>query len=76
MVRDQQIDIPLFPRVSREQTFHGSFWGNYTDLSEVMALAAQDKIRHTLKMFTFDQINEYLDLLRRGEVVGRAVMKF
>src|SRR3546814_10763922 len=30
-----RIDIPLFPRVSREQTFHGSFWGNNTDLSEV-----------------------------------------
>src|SRR5262249_1953983 len=30
-----RIDVPLFPRVSREQTFHGSFWGNYTDLSEV-----------------------------------------
>src|SRR6516162_881764 len=71
-----RIDIPLFPRVSREQTFHGSFWGNYNDLSEVMALAAQGKIRHTLKMFTFGQINEYIDLLRAGEVVGRAVMKF
>ena len=71
-----RIDIPLFPRVSREQTLHGSFWGNYTDLSEVMALAAQGKIRHTLKMFTFGQINEYIDLLRAGEVVGRAVMKF
>ena len=71
-----RIDIPLFPRVSREQTFHGSFCGNYTDLSEVMALAAQDKIRHTLKMFTFGQINEYIDLLRTGEIVGRAVMKF
>jgi propanol-preferring alcohol dehydrogenase len=22
-----RIDIPLFPRVSREQTFHGSLWG-------------------------------------------------
>ena len=71
-----RIDIPLFPRVSREQTFHGSFWGNYTDLSEVMALAAQGRIRHTLKMFTFGQINEYIDLLRTGEIVGRAVMKF
>ena len=71
-----RIDIPLFPRVSREQTFHGSFWGNYNDLSEVMALAAEGKIRHTLKMFTFDEINEYIDLLRKGEVMGRAVMKF
>ena len=41
-----------------------------------MALAAHGKIRHTLKMFAFDQINEYIDLLRTGEIVGRAVMKF
>src|SRR5215470_17919297 len=71
-----RIDIPLFPRVSREQTFHGSFWGSNIDLTEVMALAAKGKIRHTLKIFGFDQINEYLGLLRAGAVVGRAVMKF
>ena len=71
-----RIDIPLFPRVSREQTFHGSFWGSYTDLSEVMALAAQGKIRHTVKTITFDQINEYIERLRTGEIVGRAVIKF
>jgi propanol-preferring alcohol dehydrogenase len=29
-----RIDVPLFPRVSREQTFHGSFWGSYIDLME------------------------------------------
>jgi propanol-preferring alcohol dehydrogenase len=44
-----QIDIPLFPRINREQTFYGSNWGNYTDLSEVMALAAKGKIQHTVK---------------------------
>lgn len=71
-----RIDIPLFPRVSREQTFHGSFWGNNADLTEVIALAAQDKIRHTIKPVTFEQINENLDLLRAGDVVGRAVVKF
>jgi propanol-preferring alcohol dehydrogenase len=68
-----RIDIPLFPRVSREQRFHGSFWGNDTDLSEVIALAAQGKIRHTLKV---NRVNEYINLLRTGEIVGRAVMKF
>ncbi|MDE1991203.1 MAG: NAD(P)-dependent alcohol dehydrogenase [Rhizobiaceae bacterium] len=70
------IDIPLFPRVSREQTFHGSFWGNYNDLAEVMALAAAGKIRHTLKTIRFEEINEYLDRLRTGEIVGRAVVTF
>jgi propanol-preferring alcohol dehydrogenase len=34
-----RVDIPLFPVVSREYTLFGSFWGNYNDLSEVVALA-------------------------------------
>lgn len=71
-----RIDIPLFPRVSREQTLHGSYWGNNTDLSEVMGLAAQGKIRHTIKTIGFDQLNEHIDLLRAGDIVGRAVMTF
>jgi propanol-preferring alcohol dehydrogenase len=71
-----RIDVPLFPRVSREQTFHGSFWGSYTDLSEVTALAEQGKIHHTVKTIRFEQINESIDLLRKGEIVGRAVIKF
>jgi len=33
---------------------------------EAMGLVAEGKIRNTLKLFTFDQINEYLDLLRTG----------
>ncbi len=71
-----RIDIPLFPRVHGEQTFHGSFWGNYTDQSEVLALAAKGKIRHTIKLIKFEQLNENIELLRTGEIVGRAVMKF
>lgn len=71
-----RIDVPLFPRVSGEQTFHGSFWGNNADLSEVMALAAAGKIQHTITTIRFDQINEYLDLQRDNKVVGRAVVTF
>jgi propanol-preferring alcohol dehydrogenase len=71
-----RIDVPLLPRVNREQTIHGSYWGNNFDLSEVVALAAQGKIRHTLKPITFEQINEHLELLRSGEIVGRAVVSF
>lgn len=71
-----RIDIPLFPLVAREFTCHGSFWGNYNDLSEVMALASQGKIRHTVKTVGFEQINENLDLMRTGEIVGRAVIRF
>ncbi|WP_367871127.1 NAD(P)-dependent alcohol dehydrogenase [Luteolibacter sp. Populi] len=71
-----QIDIPLFPFVAREYTYHGSFWGNYNDLSEIMALAAEGKIRHTVKTVRLQDVNENLELLRAGDIVGRAVIKF
>jgi propanol-preferring alcohol dehydrogenase len=64
------IDIPLFPFVARE--YHGSFWGNYNDLSAVVALVEQGAV----KTISFDEINENLDLLRAGDVVGRAVIKY
>ncbi|MFD2029621.1 hypothetical protein ACFSKM_03400 [Ancylobacter dichloromethanicus] len=73
---DDRIDVPLFPRVSGEQTFHGLFWGNNTDLSEVMALAADGNIQHTIKIIGFEQINEYLDLPCDNKIVGRTVVKF
>jgi propanol-preferring alcohol dehydrogenase len=71
-----QIDIPLFPFVAREFTYHGSFWGNYSDLTEVMTLAQQGKIKHAIKRISFGDINENLELLRNGEILGRAVITF
>jgi alcohol dehydrogenase, propanol-preferring len=69
-----KINLPLFPFVAREYTYHGSFWGNYNALSEVMSLAEQGKIRHTLKLGKLEDVNEYIDLLRGGDIVGRAVI--
>jgi propanol-preferring alcohol dehydrogenase len=71
-----RIDVPLFPRVSKEQTFHGSYWGNNGDLSEVMALAAQGKIQHSIKTISLEQVNEHIELLRAGDIVGRAVIRY
>jgi alcohol dehydrogenase, propanol-preferring len=71
-----KINLPLFPFVGREHTYHGSFWGNYNDLSEVIALAQQGKIRHAVKTIRFDDINENIELLRTGDIVGRAVIKY
>ena len=38
-------------------------------------LQKQGKIRHTVKIISLDQVNETLDLLRTGNVVGRTVIK-
>jgi alcohol dehydrogenase, propanol-preferring len=71
-----KIDIPLLPFVAREVSYHGSFWGNYSDLSEVIALAQRGKIRHSLNRVCFEDINGTLDLLRDGDIVGRAVVTY
>jgi propanol-preferring alcohol dehydrogenase len=71
-----KISIPLFPFVAREFTYQGSFWGNYSDLSEVMALAQAGKIKHSLVRVAVTDINRHLDLLRDGDIVGRAVVTF
>ncbi|MBE1585402.1 NAD(P)-dependent alcohol dehydrogenase [Nonomuraea angiospora] len=72
----QSAEMPLFPFVSGERTFSGSFWGNYNDLTEVLALAGQGRIKHTVTPVKLDDINDRLDALARGDVIGRQVVVF
>ena len=71
-----RVDVPLFPLVAREYTYFGSFWGNYNDLSEVLALAAAGRIKHTVTRVRFDDVNETIDAIGRGDVLGRAVIVY
>ncbi|WP_433975233.1 NAD(P)-dependent alcohol dehydrogenase [Tunturiibacter lichenicola] len=71
-----RINIPLFPFTASELTYHGSFWANYADLQEVLALAQKEKIQHSIKRIKFQDVNENLELLRAGDIIGRAVIVF
>ncbi len=71
-----KIDISLFSFVAGEFTYHGSFWANYSDLQEVLTLAQQGKIQHSVKRIRFEDINENLEMLRRGDIIGRAAIVF
>lgn len=71
-----QINLPLFPLVAREFSYHGSFWGNYNDLREVIALAQAGKIKHAWQPVRFEDINDTLDMLRAGDIIGRAVITY
>ncbi|GIH22672.1 alcohol dehydrogenase [Acrocarpospora phusangensis] len=72
----QHFEVPIFPFVSGERIFSGSFWGNYNDLTEILALAGQGGVKHTVTPFRLDEINDRLDALGRGEVIGRQVVVF
>jgi len=58
-----RVEVPLLAFVSGEKSFFGSFWGNYNDLTEVLALAAEGLIKHTVSPVRFEDINDTLDAL-------------
>jgi len=72
----QRVQIPLFPFTNGENSYFGSFWGNHNDLTEVLALAGQGLIKHNIIDVSFDSINDSLEALGRGDMVGRAVITF
>ncbi|MFJ3403834.1 zinc-binding dehydrogenase [Promicromonospora sp. NPDC090134] len=68
--------LPVNLVVGTEQTWHGSFWSNHQDISEVLALAAAGKIHNTITPVKFEDINENLEKVARGDVIGRQVIIF
>ena len=70
----QRVELPLFPFVSGEKSYFGSFWGNYNDLTEVLSLAEKGLVKHNIVPVKLDDINGNLEALGRGDVVGRAVI--
>jgi propanol-preferring alcohol dehydrogenase len=72
----QRVEMGLFPFVSGEKSYFGSFWGNHNDLTEVLALADDGLIKHNINPVKLEDINDNLEALGRGDVVGRAVIVF
>jgi propanol-preferring alcohol dehydrogenase len=71
----KKVRIPLLPTVINEYQVTGSLWGNYNELCEVIELARQGKVKHAISQFSLHDINSAIDMLRTGEITGRAVIK-
>lgn len=69
-----QIKIPLVRAVLQEYQVYGSLWGNYNELCEVIELAKAGKIKHNIQKFPLSEINEAIQLLKNGKIVGRGVI--
>jgi propanol-preferring alcohol dehydrogenase len=70
----KEIRTPLFQTVIQEYQIYGSLWGNYNELREVIELAKKGKIKHQIRKFPLSRVNEAIDLLRAGNIEGRAVI--
>jgi propanol-preferring alcohol dehydrogenase len=69
-----QIKVPLLPAIVNEYQVLASLWGNYNELREVIELAGQRKIKHAYQSFPLSEINRAIDLLKKGQIMGRAVI--
>lgn len=70
----ENINVPTIDIISTEINFIGNLVGTYNDLTELMALAAQGKVKlHTTK-YKLDDFQKALDDLDAGQVRGRAIL--
>jgi propanol-preferring alcohol dehydrogenase len=63
-----------FFSVPYEASVQTTYWGNRSELVEVLDLAARGLLKAETTRFPLDRSPEVYDLLRRGEVAGRAVV--
>src|SRR5262245_41389821 len=72
----QKVEHRQFPFVGTELSYFGSFWGNHLDLVDVLSLAEAGRIKHNVTKVKLENINENLQALARGDIVGREVIVF
>ncbi len=68
------ITLDPFDLIPKRTSLIGSAVGNRKELREVLALAAQGRIRARVEMYPLEQVNEALDRVRQGKARFRAVL--
>ncbi len=70
----EDIVVPTIDLISTEKNIIGNLVGSYNDLVELMALAAQGRVRlHTVK-YGLEDFQTAIDDLSAGRVRGRAIL--
>ncbi|USQ86129.1 NAD(P)-dependent alcohol dehydrogenase [Streptomyces phaeoluteigriseus] len=68
------LHVPTIDVISTEINFIGNLVGSYNDLSELMVLAAQDKVTLHTQRYPLASFRQALDDLDTGAVRGRAIL--
>jgi alcohol dehydrogenase, propanol-preferring len=71
-----QYELPIVDTVLKGITIRGSYLGTRADLEEVFRLAQAGVGRAHIERHSLDQVPGLLDTLRRGQILGRAVVVF
>ncbi|MEV0288383.1 NAD(P)-dependent alcohol dehydrogenase [Kribbella sp. NPDC050820] len=70
----ENIDVPTIDIISTEINFIGNLVGSYTDLQELMVLAAQGKVTLHTSKYPLADFQQAIDDLDAGRVRGRAIL--
>ncbi|GAA1124437.1 NAD(P)-dependent alcohol dehydrogenase [Kribbella jejuensis] len=70
----ENLDVPTIDIISTEINFVGNLVGSYTDLQELMVLAAQGKVTLHTSKYALADYQQAIDDLGRGLVRGRAIL--
>lgn len=60
--------------ISREIMVVGNLVGTYNELAELVNLYSQGKVKLKTQVFSLSQANEVLEMLKKGKIMGRAVL--
>ena len=69
-----RVDLAAIEIISREISVVGSLVGSYTELAELMALAARGKVKLETREYGLGDVNTALADLRDGRLHGRGVL--
>ncbi len=70
----ENLDIPTIDIISTEINFLGNLVGSYTDLQDLMVLAAQGKVKLHTAQYRLEDFQQAIDDLSAGQVRGRAIL--
>jgi len=68
------LSVPAINMIFYEISFEGSLVGTYNELRELVTLAIQNKVKVVTSRYKLERVNEVLEMLKRGEILGRAVL--
>ncbi|MCH2201995.1 MAG: NAD(P)-dependent alcohol dehydrogenase [Fuerstiella sp.] len=68
------VSVPSIDLIFDELNVVGTLVGNYTELCELMILAAREEVKLTTTTYRLDQVNEAIHDLIAGQLTGRAVL--
>jgi len=71
-----QYELPLVDTVVKGIQIRGSYLGPRQDLESVFALAVSGALQAHIEAHAIDALPALLDRMRRGEILGRAVIEF